>query len=77
MDAVKPLKKFFSYQEFPGDPVFRLSTFTAVAWVQSLIRELRPLKPHGAAKKRKKEILQLSRRVIMVVEIQAKEQRGG
>ena len=28
-----------------------LGTFTAVAWVQSLVRELRPWKPRGAANK--------------------------
>ena len=30
-----------------------LSTFTAVAWVQSLVRELRSHKPCGVAKKKK------------------------
>ena len=38
-------------REFPGTPVVR--TFTAGAWVQSLVRELRFLKPHSPAKKKR------------------------
>ena len=40
-------------REFPGSPVVR--TFTAMASVQSLVRELRSLKLHGSAKKKKKK----------------------
>ena len=32
----------------------RLGNFTAVAQVQSLVRELRSCKPHGTAKKKEK-----------------------
>ena len=33
----------------------RLGNFTAVAQVQSLVRELRSCKPHGTAKKKRKK----------------------
>ena len=36
--------------EFPGGLVVRSWAFTAVAWVQSLIGELRSCKPHSTAK---------------------------
>ena len=40
--------------EFPGGPVLRrLRAFTVVAWVQSLIGELRSRKPRHVAKKKK------------------------
>ena len=40
---------------FPGSPVVRTWHFTAMAWVQSLVGELRSRKPHGVAKKKKKK----------------------
>ena len=38
-------------REFPGGLVVRILG-TAVAWVHSLVRELRSCKPHGVAKKK-------------------------
>ena len=49
--------------EFPVVQWLRLGIFTAVAQVQSLVRELRPprpCKPHGVARKRKKKRCDLS-----------------
>ena len=34
-----------------------LCAFTAVSWVQSLVRELRSYKLHGIAKKKKKDVV--------------------
>ena len=46
------MRKFW---EFSGGPVVRIHAFTAVAWFQSLVRELRSRKPRGEAKKKRKE----------------------
>ena len=48
------VKKF---REFPGGPAVRLGAFTAVAWVQSLVGELRSHKPCDMAKKKKEKKL--------------------
>ena len=42
-------------REFPGSPVAKTFTFTARARVQPSVGELRSHKPHGIAKKKKKE----------------------
>ena len=36
---------------FPGDPVVKAGLPMQGAWIQSLVRELRPYVPHGTAKK--------------------------
>ena len=41
--------------EFPEVQWLRLSAFTSVAQVQSLVGELRSCKSHGAAKKKKND----------------------
>ena len=47
-------------QELPGGLVVRGSwSFTAVAWVQSLVEDLKSCKPCSAAKKKKSLILSL------------------
>ena len=38
-------------QEFPSGQWLGLDAFTAMAWVQSLVGELRPCKSQSAAKK--------------------------
>ena len=42
--------------EFPGGLVW-IWCFTAVVWVQSLVRELRSCKPHGVAREKRKHSL--------------------
>lgn len=37
---------------FPGDPVVKAGLPMQGAWIQSLVRELRPYVPHGTAKKK-------------------------
>ena len=39
--------------DFPGGPVVRTCAFTAVAWVQSLVGELRSHKPHSVTQTNK------------------------
>ena len=39
-------------REFPGDPVVKAGLPMQGAWIQSLVRELRPYVPHGTAKKK-------------------------
>ena len=43
-----------------------LSAFTAQAWVQSLVRELRSCRLHGTAQKKKKKITQKRKQVIIL-----------
>ena len=50
--------------EFPEVQWLRLSAFTSMAQVQSLVGELRFCKSHGAAKKKKKMIDLFSKLVV-------------
>ena len=49
----KSLFKKRCFRELSGGLVVRFGAFTALAWVQSLVRELRSYKLHGIVKKKK------------------------